>query len=98
MRDFILCSVLLHTSIPLNQVEFEFESGFDLMKISNKDCDSQLYTLREKCPYSELLWPVFSCFRKEYGKILCIFPPYSVRMQENKDRNNSEYGQFLRSG
>ena len=77
MRDFILCSVLLHTSIPLNQVEFEFESGFDLMKISNKDCDSQLNTLREKCTYSELLWPVFSCFRKEYGITLYLSAVFS---------------------
>ena len=30
----------------------------------------------------------------EYGKILCI-SPYSVRMRDNTDQINSEYGQFL---
>ena len=29
-------------------------------------------TLREKCPYSELVWPVFSCIRTEYGEIQSI--------------------------
>ena len=24
-------------------------------------------TLREKCPYSEFFWSVFSCIRTEYG-------------------------------
>ena len=52
--------------------------------------------MREKCPDSELLWSVFSCIRTEYGEILRI-SPYSVRMRENADQNNSEYGHFLRS-
>ena len=54
------------------------------------------FTLREKCPYSELFWSVLSRIRTEYGKILRI-SPYSVQMQENADQNNSEYGHFLRS-
>ena len=53
-------------------------------------------SLREKCPYSELFWPAFSCIRTEYGEILRI-SPYSVRMRENTDQNNSEYGHFLRN-
>ena len=52
--------------------------------------------LREKCPYLELFWPVFSRIWTEYGEILCI-SPYSVRMRENTDQNNSQYGHFLRS-
>ena len=36
-------------------------------------------TLREKCPR---VWT-------EYGEILCI-SPYSVRMRENTDQENSE--------
>ena len=52
--------------------------------------------LREKCPYSELFWPAFFRIRTEYGEILLI-SPYSVRMRENTDQNNSEYGHFLRS-
>ena len=54
------------------------------------------FTLREKCPYSELFWSAFSRIRTEYGEILRIFP-YSVRMQENTNHSNSEYGHFLRS-
>ena len=54
-------------------------------------------TLREKCPYSELFWSVFSHTRIAYEEILGI-SPYSVRMRENADHNNSEYGHFLRSG
>ena len=30
----------------------------------------------------------------EYGRVIS---PYSVRMRENVDQNNSEYGHFLRS-
>ena len=51
-------------------------------------------TLHEKCPYSELFWPVFSRIRTECVEIQSIFP-YSVRMQENAGQNNSEYGHFL---
>ena len=50
-------------------------------------------TLREKCPYSELFCSVFSRIRIESGEILCI-SPYSVRMRENTDQNNSEYRHF----
>ena len=49
----------------------------------------QLYkelTLRKKCPYSELFWSHFPAFGLN-----------SVRMRENVDRNNSEYGHFSRS-
>ena len=42
------------------------------------------------------IFPAFSRFRTEYGKILRIYP-YSDRMRENADQNNSEYGHFLRS-
>ena len=34
--------------------------------------------------------------RTEYGEILRV-SPYWVRMRENADQNNSEYGYFLRS-
>ena len=52
--------------------------------------------LREKCPYSELFWPLFSRIRTEYGEIQSI-SPYSVRVRENTDQNNSEYEHFLYS-
>ena len=50
--------------------------------------------LWEKCPYSELFWSAFFGIRTEYVEILRI-SPYSVRMRENADQNNSEYGHFL---
>ena len=54
------------------------------------------HSVRKKCLYSELFWSAFSRIRTEYGEILRI-SPYSVRMPENVDQNNSEYGHFLRS-
>ena len=56
----------------------------------------QVLALRKKCPYSELFWSAFSNIQDEYGEIL-RFSPYSVRMRENADQNNSEYRHFLRS-
>ena len=51
-------------------------------------------TLREKCPYSELFGSIFSRIRTGSGESIS---PYSVRMWENTDQNNSEYGHILRS-
>ena len=53
-------------------------------------------TLREKCPYSEFFWSVFSRSRTKYGEILRI-SPYSVRMLENTYQKNSKHRHFLRS-
>ena len=54
---------------------------------------SERLALPEKCPYSKLFWSVFSRIRTEYGEIF----PYSVRMGENTDQYNSNYGHFLHS-
>ena len=51
----------------------------------------------KKCPYSELFWSVFSCIQTECGDILRI-SLYSVRMRENVDQSNPEYGHFSRGG
>ena len=53
-------------------------------------------SLREKCPYSEFLWSAFSRIRTEYGGMWSI-SSYSVRMRENTNQKNSEYGHFSRS-
>ena len=53
-------------------------------------------SLREKCPYSEFFWSVFFRSWTEYGDILRI-SLYSVRMRENMDQKNSEYGHFSRN-
>ena len=55
---------------------------------------SQRNSLREKCSYSRLFWSAFSHIWTAYGEIRSI-SPYSVRMRENVDQNNSEYGHFL---
>ena len=52
--------------------------------------------LREKNMYSELFWSIFSRIWTEYGEKRGI-SPYSIRMRENTDQNNSEYGHVLRS-
>ena len=44
------------------------------------------FSLRERCPHSELVWSVFSRIWTKYGEI--------VRMWENTDQNNTEYGHF----
>ena len=54
---------------------------------------SKWISLREKCLCPELFWSVFSHIRAEYGEIRSI-SPYSVRMRENADQNNSKYGHF----
>ena len=48
-----------------------------------------------KFPYSELFSSAFSRIRTKYGEILRV-SPYSVRMPQNADQNNSEYGNVLR--
>ena len=53
-------------------------------------------TMREKSPYSEFFWSVFSSIRTEYGQIPRI-SSYSVQIQENMDQKNSKYQHFSRS-
>ena len=81
-------------------VDVQIKSRFpDLMSILLSRVDSKRVAITVKlnslCPYPELFWSAFSRIRNEYGEILRIFP-YSVRMRENADQNNSEYGHFLR--
>ena len=52
--------------------------------------------LREKCLYLGFFWSVFFRIRTGYGEIRSI-SPYSVRMRENRDQENSEYGHFSSS-
>ena len=56
-------------------------------------CFTDVFHSSKKCPYSDLFWPVFSHISTEYGKILSI-SQCLVRMRENTDQNNSEYGHF----
>ena len=49
------------------------------------------YSLRKKCPYSELFWSAF--FRH-----FPLFSPNVGKCRKNADQNKSEYGLFLCSG
>ena len=66
------------------------------MKLMGIFCYYKKISLRKKCPYSQLFWSAFFRILTEYGKIRSI-SPYFVRMPENTNQNNSEYGHFLRS-
>ena len=44
---------------------------------------------REKCPYSEFFWSVFSHVQNEYEDLLRK-TPYSVQMLENAGQKNSK--------
>ena len=55
---------------------------------------SKSHTLRKKRLFLELLCFIFSRIRTEYGEIWSI-SPYYVKMRENADQNDSEYGQFF---
>ena len=51
-------------------------------------------TVREKCPHSKFFRSIFSRIQTEYGEIDSL---YSVRMWDNTDQKNSEYGHYSRS-
>ena len=63
---------------------------------SSNTVEKLLFTLREKCPYSEFFRSIFSRIRTEYGETRSI-SPYSVQMRGNKDQKKSEYGHFSHS-
>ena len=56
--------------------------------------------LRQKCPYLEFFWSVFSRIRTKYREMRSISSHSvrcSVRMRENTDQKNSEYKHFSHS-
>ena len=57
------------------------------MVVFSHESTIKFMSLRKNCPYSDLFWFVFSR----------IISPYSVRMPENKEQNNSEHRHFSRS-
>ena len=80
--ELIAQSSLLHASFFVTlQLWCKVESSAHCIKL----------LLRKKCPYSELFWSVFSRIRTEYGEIRSI-SQYSIRMRENTDQENPEYG------
>ena len=93
-RKSPVIAVKLFTKIKHNV--FFLMCGLPLFQFYKSNWSFDSYSLRKKCLYSELFWFVFSRIRTEYGEIRSI-SPYSVRMRQNTDQNNSEYGNFLRS-
>ena len=83
-------------------VHLQVVYSIPVLKNSQENClglkiiNTAILALREKYSYSELFWSVFSRIWTEYAEILRV-PLYSVRMLENTNQNNSEYGHFLRS-
>ena len=63
----------------------EFNQVFVHFNIKKQRC-----TLRKKRTYSEFFWSVFRRIWTEYLDLLKS--PYSVRMRENTDQKNSEFG------
>ena len=53
-------------------------------------------TLRKMCPYSELFWSEFPRIWTEYGEIWSV-SPYSARIRENADQNNSKHEDIIHS-
>ena len=99
----ILSSVIIQKSwsyiLPSSNILFIFTSlSFQALStsFSNVSYESIIiiyiyiaawWILREKCPYSEFLWSVFSRIRTEYENIRSI-SPYLVQMRENVDQKN----------
>ena len=89
-RD-VTCSVILIGRKKYEQATSdEYPTDLGIIHMSfNCHCSVYLsfisHTLREKCPYSEFFWSVFSRIRTEYGEILRT-SAYSVQMWENTDQ------------
>ena len=82
---------------------FEKYNTVELRVLTSSSFSSDIFSftegsiLREKCPYSEIFWSVFSFVWTGYGEILCI-SPYSVWPRKNTDQKKSKYRHFARCG
>ena len=56
----------------------------------------KVFTVWKVSVFGVILVPIFP--HSDWMRRDRSISPYSVRMQENVDQNNSEYKQFLRSG
>ena len=83
-------------STTLSTVYFNHNHNHNLLDRYHNPLTVEQPSLRKKCQYLELFWSTFSRIWTEYGEIRTI-SPYSIRMQEYTDQNNSRYGHVLRS-
>ena len=81
-------------SFPSLFIKVMFFDGYNLPIERLKDKNK--YALREKCPYSEFFWSLFSRIQTEYGDIRSI-SRYSVWMRENTDHKNSKFAHLSHS-
>ena len=88
MLSSFQCPILLLKQLRIIQTK--------LLAINYFRKKAQSQALLKKCPYLEFFWSLFSCILTEYGEILRV-SPHSIRMWENTDQKNSEYGHFLSS-
>ena len=72
-------------TLPDSILRVEYQKRYQLQFIYFKVIYSLNYSLRKKCPYSELFWPVFSRIWTKYGEIRGIYA-YLVRMRELRTR------------
>ena len=72
-------------TLPDSILRVEYQKRYQLQFIYFKVIYSLNYSLRGKCPYSELFWPVFSRIWTKYGEIRGIYA-YLVRMRELRTR------------
>ena len=60
------------------------------IKIPEKTLHKENISLREKCPYSEFFWSVFSLIRTEYGEIRSTNVFEFVRISTNAGKYGPE--------
>ena len=97
IRPFALSPTIMQIKEPFGLItKVLIRSFWKIMHISLRKLSWRTPALREKCPYSKFFWSLFFCMRTEYGEIRSV-SPYSVRMPQNTDHRNSEYGYFSRS-
>ena len=97
-----IISQLSFSQTPTKSFDYRQNNGSifflkSLIIISGNDLAHIFSHCVKSIPYSELFWSAFSRMRTEYREIRRSISLYSVRMWQNVDQNNSEYGHFLLS-
>ena len=84
--DFFIFRQTSHESHPRLHVLSLQISFHNVLEFRQHQSISSPLSLREKCPYSEFFWSVFSRIRTEYGEILrtlftqCVLASTSVKI------------------
>ena len=82
MTPFLLINRhVKRVTLPDSILWVDHQKRYQLQFIYFKVTYSLNYSLRKKCPYSELFWPVFSRICTKYAEVRSIYA-YLVRMRE----------------